>query len=207
MQLPFTKLLYIIRHGETEPNRNQIIQGSGLDAPLNSFGIKQANSFHKAYQNTDFDRVYTSALRRTSESVQAFIGSGIPHTILPELNEISWGVKDGTKINPAEQNEYDRMLENWKKGRLDCGFPGGESPNQVAKRLLVALSHILKSPQEKTVLVCMHGRAMRIFLCIMLRVPLSKMEQFLHSNLCMYQLGWDGQKWTILVKNDTDHLK
>lgn len=206
MQQQFSKELYLIRHGETEPNRNQIIQGSGLDASLNSRGKNQADLFYHQYHKTGFDWVYTSALKRTSESVQGFIKAGIPHTILPELNEISWGVKDGTKINPEEQNEYDCMLNAWKSGNLDLKFPGGESPNEVAQRLNIALDNLM-AQQEAIILVCMHGRAMRILLCLLLELPLSEMEQFLHSNLCLYQLGWDGLRWQILVENDTTHLQ
>lgn len=207
MEQQFTKLMYLIRHGETEPNRNQIIQGSGIDARLNSLGQEQAKDFFLTYKEVDFDQVYTSALKRTSESVQDFLQKGIPHASIRELNEISWGVKDGTKINFSEQGEYDALLKSWKSGQLDQSFEKGESPNQVAIRLQRALNEILNRSAEKKILVCMHGRAMRILLCLLLEVPLTEMEQFLHSNLCLYILGWDGMKWQVLKANDTAHLK
>lgn len=206
MQKPFQKTLYLIRHGETDPNKNQIIQGSGLDAPLNTKGQKQALDFYKSYSKLGFDAIYSSALQRTWQSVQPFLDQGIRHYVLPELNEISWGVKDGTKINPAEQNEYEAMLQEWAAGNVDQHFFGGESPNQVAIRLMSALSQIMNKEDETTILVSMHGRAMRILLCILLKLPISKMEQFLHSNLCLYVLEWDGAAWHLCVANDTRHL-
>jgi len=200
------KRFYIIRHGETEPNKNQIIQGSGLDAPLNQTGEKQAADFFRAYHHIHFDAVYTSMLVRTWQSVNQFIEKGILHHSMSELNEISWGVKDGTRINNEEQKIYQAMINDWKEGLLDMSFENGESPKQVEKRMKGALKLIMERKEEKTVLMCIHGRAMRIFLCILLKLSLTEMEGFLHSNLCLYVLDWDGKKWNIVVQNDASHI-
>lgn len=200
------KRLYIIRHGETDPNRNHIIQGSGLDAPLNERGRQQAADFYTAYRHIAFDAVYTSALVRTHQSVASFIDSGIPHHALKSLNEISWGVKDGTKIDQAEQSIYNDMLNDWKAGLLDRSFENGESPNAVAVRLKAALKQIMETDYS-TILVCIHGRALRILLCILMETPLTEMESFLHSNLCLYVVKEDSGKWVIETHNDTMHLR
>jgi broad specificity phosphatase PhoE len=200
------KTLYLIRHGETDPNRQRIIQGSGLDAPLNSLGHLQALDFYKAYHHIPFELVLTSALIRTHQSVAPFIEAGIPQLILPELNEISWGVRDGTRIDPEELGYYHSMIQDWKSGLLDRSFEKGESPNQVAKRLTVAIE-VLQSRQESTILLCMHGRAMRIFLCLLLHLPLTEMETFAHSNLCLYVLEFDGKDWSVRLRNDAHHLR
>jgi probable phosphoglycerate mutase len=206
METEILKRLYIIRHGETDPNRNKIIQGSGLDAPLNQKGRNQALDFYKAYNHIPFQKVYTSNLIRTWQSVEKFIQNGIPHSPLKELNEISWGVKDGTKIDQKEQKIYTHMINQWKSGSLDVCFEAGESPNQVAKRLNSAMKSILKEGNEDVILMCIHGRALRILLCILLEKSLSDMEDFLHSNLCLYILSWDGKNWKIELENDTSHI-
>jgi len=199
------KKIYLIRHGETEPNRNHIIQGSGLDAPLNETGRKQADDFFYAYRHIPFDAIYTSALIRTHQSVSQFINSGIPHYGLGQLNEISWGVKDGTKIDSREQIIYNALLKDWEAGLLDQSFEKGESPNRVSIRLKEAIS-IIESKEYEQILICIHGRAMRILLCILFKIPLTRMEEFLHSNLCLYILEFDGSDWIIKLRNDTTHL-
>jgi broad specificity phosphatase PhoE len=60
-----TKKLFILRHGQTDFNKIGVVQGSGIDAPLNETGRKQAESFFKGYADIPFDVVYTSALQRT----------------------------------------------------------------------------------------------------------------------------------------------
>ena len=65
--------LYIIRHGETALNRQNIVQGSGVDSDLNNTGHRQAALFFNYYQNIRFDLVITSALKRTHQTVAPFL--------------------------------------------------------------------------------------------------------------------------------------
>jgi probable phosphoglycerate mutase len=199
------KKWFIIRHGETEPNRQQIIQGSGLDAPLNETGRQQAKDFFLAYRHIPFDAVYTSALIRTHESVQAFLDQGITHLALPELNEISWGDKDGSQIEFGDQSEYSLLVKAWKSGELNRSFANGESPNMVALRLQNALDHLLQRP-DRISLMCIHGRTLRILLCLLTGRPVQEMEDFLHSNLSLYVLSRKNGKWEIEIHNDTSHI-
>jgi broad specificity phosphatase PhoE len=56
--------IYLIRHGETDANRNKIIQGH-LDTPLNNTGLKQAISVASALRRVKFDLALSSDLQRT----------------------------------------------------------------------------------------------------------------------------------------------
>ena len=69
------KDIYLIRHGETDYNRMGVVQGSGIDADLNELGNRQAQAFFEHYQHLALDKIYTSALRRTPESVSPVISS------------------------------------------------------------------------------------------------------------------------------------
>ncbi|HMQ00532.1 MAG TPA: histidine phosphatase family protein, partial [Cyclobacteriaceae bacterium] len=73
------KKIFLIRHGQTDFNLKNIVQGSGVDAPLNIKGRRQAALFYEAYKWIQFDKVYTSKLKRSIESVAGFIQDGIPH--------------------------------------------------------------------------------------------------------------------------------
>jgi probable phosphoglycerate mutase len=67
---------------------------------------------------------------------------------------------------------------------------------------------ILSHPDETPILIAMHGRAIRILLCWLTGRSLSDMDQFEHSNLCLYLLhyDYDTQIFTIELANDTAHL-
>jgi probable phosphoglycerate mutase len=201
------KTLYIVRHGQTDLNKQGIVQGRGRNTDLNDEGRHQANLFHKAYKNVAFDKIYISELKRTQQSIQPFIDDGIPFEKLSGLDELAWGVLEGQPSTPENKAAFMKLMRNWLDGKLDSKFEGGESPNEVKARQLEALKVIMNHPEEKTVLICMHGRALRLFLCILQNLPLTEMENFPHQNLVLYKVTWDGTKYEVVDFNNAQHLK
>lgn len=202
------KTIYLIRHGQTEYNRRGVVQGSGIDAPLNEVGQLQAEAFYNTYRNIPFDYVYTSTLQRSIQSVAQFLKDGLPTTQLAGLNEINWGVKEGKVPSSEEHSYYQQIIKGWQEGKLDVAIEGGESPLMVQERQKPALEHILAQKDQDTVLVCMHGRAMRIFLCLLLNRDLRHMDKFAHTNLCLYLLRYhyDEQRFELIKENEQSHL-
>ena len=202
------KTIYLIRHGETDYNRRGVVQGSGVDSDLNEMGRAQAMAFFGAYQHVPFRKIYISGLKRTYQTAELFIELGIPYEKLTGLNEISWGVMEGKAPGNVENEYYRDLIEAWASGDTAHTTDGGESPEQVATRQKEAIEVILSHPEEEIVLITMHGRAMRILLCWLTNQPLSTMDQFEHSNLCLYKLQYDytTETFTIELANDTAHL-
>ncbi|MCC7532897.1 MAG: histidine phosphatase family protein [Bacteroidia bacterium] len=199
------KNIFIIRHGQTEHNRLNIVQGSKIDKELNQHGLKQADLFFEAYKSYPFQHIYVSALKRTYQSVEQFIKLGIPYTIVPELNEISWGEFEGKVQNQSQKSIYYEVVQAWNNGELHISTPGGESPEELQKRQKIALDKIITSSFNE-ILVCMHGRALKSFLCLMLNKSLTEMDTFKHSNLCLYQLKFENDSFELVSENDTTHL-
>lgn len=201
------KILYIVRHGQTDLNKQGIIQGRGMDTNLNDEGRKQAHLFFEAYKHIAFDKIYVSSLKRTQQSVQEFIDLGIPFKKLPGLDELGWGIYEGQTPSPELRADFHRIAQDWQNGNLDEKFERGESPNEVNTRQKEAMKIILSHPEEKTVLICMHGRALRLLLCQLTGKPLSEMDSFPHQNLVLYKIGYADRKFEIINFNDANHLK
>lgn len=200
------KKIYIIRHGETDFNRMNIVQGNGVDTDLNETGLNQGFLFYNKYKTTPFDKIYISGLKRTQQTIQHFINDGIPYEKLPELNEISWGDFEGKVQDFKEREFYQHAVNAWESGNYDVAVANGETPNQMQERQKKALELILKNTHEKTVLVCMHGRALKSFICLLLDAPLMFMDKYQHQNTCLYQLDFDGETFELITQNDVSHL-
>ena len=200
------KKIYLIRHGQTDYNLRGIVQGSGIDSSLNAVGRMQRDYFFSHYGHLKFDKIYTSSLRRSIESVAPFIGLNIAHEAVAGLNEINWGNKEGQEITPDEDRYYQWILKQWEGGNTSLAIEGGESPQQVAVRQRPVLDKIIFEEPSEVVLICMHGRAMRIFLCQLLNYPLHAMDLFAHANLGLYLLQRTGSIWYVEKYNDTAHL-
>lgn len=201
------KELYIIRHGETELNRLGIVQGRGVNADLNDTGIAQAAAFFNKYSSVKFDKIYTSSLVRTHQTVKGFIDLGLPWEQLDGLDELAWGEWEGKPNTEEAREAFRAVVREWQLGNYDAKFGGGESPNEVGARMAKAMEHIKKQAEEKCILICMHGRAMRLLLCLLLEKPFSDMEEFPHSNTTLYRLQYNDNKFTLLDANNISHLE
>ena len=202
------KSIYLIRHGETDLNRQGVVQGSGVDSKLNEWGQAQADAFFNAYQHVPFDKIYTSDLQRTHQSVRGFIGQGIPHESYAGLNEISWGTREGKEPNTGDSNYYRELVNKWKNGEVNQSAEGGESPVDVRNRQIPVIETILSRPHERNILIAMHGRAIRVLLTTLFQQPLIRMDDYDHSNLCLYRINYeyDTQRFELEVSNDITHL-
>lgn len=201
------KKVYLIRHGQTDFNLQNVVQGSGIDSSLNLTGQTQAEKFFQHYQDIPFDKIYTSALKRSQESVAGFVQKGIPTEAHEALNEINWGSREGTKITLEEDQYYHDMLRAWQEGKTDLPIAGGESPEELARKQREFLKLLISREDEENVLICMHGRAMRIFLCLLLNYPLRCMDVFPHKNLALYKLHFTGSFFRIADFLNLAHLK
>ena len=202
-----TKKIYLIRHGQTDYNLQGIVQGSKVNTSINELGTAQANAFYEFYKDVNFQKIYTSKLNRSIQSVQQFIDKGIKWEAFEGLNEISWGYRDGTVITDDENEYYFEVVRRWKEGEIDLKIDGGESPREVQARQKPVLDDILASDAEN-ILICMHGRAIRIFLCLMLNKDLKLMDEFKHENLCLYSLNYSEPTGFELDKKcDITHLE
>ena len=96
--------LYLVRHGETVDNANQIMQGQ-TQGELNANGLRQAQEFAELWKDRDIDIVMASDLKR---SVDTAIIIAEPHGLgvvtTPLLRERDWGGFTGRYI-PDLKNE------------------------------------------------------------------------------------------------------
>ncbi len=201
------KEFYIIRHGQTDLNKEGIVQGRGVDSDLNETGLLQSDRFYQIYKNISFDKIYTSSLKRTWQTVAPFIEKGIPWEKLSGLDEMDWGIYEG--ISPSEETKeaFKKLLLSWVNGIYTTQFPGGESPAQVQDRQKQALDYIMANTQEKTILICMHGRAIRLFLCLLTGTEIKYMDTFPHQNLSLYRLYWENNTFELIESNNIAHVE
>ncbi|SKC05572.1 probable phosphoglycerate mutase [Sphingobacterium nematocida] len=201
------KSFYFIRHGQTDLNLKGIVQGRGVDSPLNENGLKQAAAFYKAYKDVPFDKIYTSTLLRTHQTVEPFLTKNISVEQLEGLDEISWGIYEGQEQDETIMKGFQELVDSWRNNELDARVENGESPNELVERQKKAIAYMLSKEKEEHVLVCMHGRALRIMLCHLTDVPVSQMDDFPHTNTALYILDYDRGAFSISDYYNTEHLK
>ena len=155
-------MIYLARHGETDDNARRVVQGS-IDTPLNDRGREQARDLALRARAVRTVTVWTSHLRRASETAE--IVADVLHTevhVDERLAESRRGSWEGRSLDEIEKSEPDAW-EAWKRGGADFRFPGGESLAEHQARVLAALEDVRNSPSPA--LVVSHGGTVRCALC------------------------------------------
>lgn len=147
--------LYLVRHGQTEFNVRNILQG-WHDSPLTARGREQALATRTAFEvrGVTFDHVYSSPLGRARHTAELIAGEGCSIELIDDLREWHLGSLEGTS---------NREMPPQPLGDYPVAF-GGESEAQLRSRMVAALSRIMDRPQHNCVLVVSHGSACWEFL-------------------------------------------
>ncbi len=150
--------MFITRHGQTQDNVKGITMGQG-DSALTALGIRQAQQ--KALElkkiPTVINRIYTSDLGRCTQTAQIISDSLDLREVNPHkgLREISFGEYEGLPYDSIPQIEG---------GYMKARFPGGESNEIMAERVIDAANNIYKSNKEACILVVSHSGPIAVIL-------------------------------------------
>ncbi|MDX2246592.1 MAG: histidine phosphatase family protein [Bacteroidia bacterium] len=200
--------LYFVRHGETDYNRQGIVQGSGIDSSLNEIGLLQAGAFFQHYRETAFDAVFASTLIRTHQTLSFWKDYGYDIRVHPGLNEFNWGVHEGKKPSPEQNRSFRQILQKWAEGDFAERVPEGESPIEAWDRAVPLFDLLREEYMGKTLLLCSHGRQLRVILSNLLGEGMIHMEKYNHHNtaLSIVKIEKSG-KAELTLLNDITHLE
>ncbi|KAJ1927010.1 hypothetical protein IWQ60_003306 [Tieghemiomyces parasiticus] len=194
--------LYLCRHGETALNRENVLQGSGVDAPLNAVGWAQARQLGERFRDVHLDWLVSSELRRACETAQAIHEHhpGLKYTKYAALAELCWGIWEGKKC-PCLQE----LFSKWNQGDYQAALEGGESPAHAVERVAPALGDILaKATDQAQIAVVIHGRLLRIILAYLIEGSLDYMGSYQHRNTCVNVI--QVYKRSALTEDEIDRL-
>lgn len=126
--------LTVVRHGETRLNKEKIIQGQGVDAPLSETGFKQAAAAGVFFNNVKFTHIFSSDLTRTKQTVHGILEKSkfckdMTVKYDSRLRERKYGV--------AESRALSELRAMAKAAGEECPVftpPGGETLDQVKMR-------------------------------------------------------------------------
>lgn len=160
--------IYLVRHGETEFNVKEIIQGH-TDSPLTENGKNQAKTVQEAFKNLEFSAVFSSDLLRavhTAEIISAERKLAVNTQKL--LRERHFGKYDGRPAEEFRQEnqhlfEKIRALPEPERRKVKFG-EAYESEEEVGGRTIQILREIAVTYAGKNVLAVTHGGVMRSLL-------------------------------------------
>jgi broad specificity phosphatase PhoE len=182
---------WLVRHGQTDWNLTGRWQGQSSEAPsLNETGRKQALALLDQLKHVQFSAIYSSDLlrsRQTAELIANHLCLGV--TLESRLREMNLGDWEGM-LSDEIQSQYPQELAERTCNPLHAHAPGGESPLQVAKRVVAAVQDIGMRGHDKPVLIVAHGISLAIIACLARCIPLNKLYEYVPDNAKLIHVQW-----------------
>lgn len=138
--------IYLVRHGETDWNKQMIIQGT-TDNPLNAIGREQAKGLRNFFENIELDLVISSSLNRARETAK--IATALePDIIDDRFIERDFGFFEGKDVSvfydtPDKSQIADFEQDATIQNRVITGLNEYARTGQVIA--IFAHSHVLKA--------------------------------------------------------------
>ena len=202
--------LLLIRHGETEWNRQSKFQGQ-IDVPLNDNGRNQAQKAGEFLKDVHLDFATTSPMLRPKETAENIIKfhPNLTLELHDGLREISHGLWEGKFESEIEQS-FPGMLQEWKTAPQTVQMPEGENLQQVWERVAPTWQTILENAIPGTTgIVVAHDATNKAILCQLFNLTPEHFWKFKQGNGAVtvidYPNGPSG-KPVLQALNITTHL-
>ena len=201
--------ILLVRHGETEWNREGRYQGR-TDIPLSTTGQTQVAALGKRLESIDIKIAYASPLSRAKNTAEAILaGRTTPLWLDAGLLEISHGEWEGQLASDVEISHAE-MFGVWRSrpGRSSPAGPGAETLGDVETRAWSVLDRVCDQlGPDDTALIAAHDAVNRVILCRVMGLPLERIWSFRQAPASLNVLaGPSIAELQVVRLNDSEHV-
>lgn len=197
----------LIRHGESEANREDIFAGH-LNVDLMPKGVEQAQKTAQyIVENYTVDKIYASNLKRAYKTGKTLADKlGMEIIVDKRFREIDAGEWDGIKFNELG-DKYAEEFRIWRDDIANAKCTGGESVEDLRKRVFGAATEVAENNDGKTVVIATHATPIRVMQTYVQMGSLEKMNDIPWvSNASVSVFEYDNGKWTCKAVSVDKHL-
>ena len=197
------KRVLFVRHGDIAADMSRY--WGHTDVPLSNTGIRQAEELAHRLASEPIDLVYSSDLRRATDTASIVAGSHrLPVVSCPELREIDFGQCEGLTFD--EMKERHPETEGiWSVDGQGTRFPGGESVLALTERV-TTFAERLRCESYGTALVVAHGGSLRVLVCCLAGLDLLAWRDMHIERASLSIIEMQGRVGRVLLFNDVSHF-
>lgn len=180
--------LLLARHGETDWNSMNVIQGQ-QDRPLNLTGYKQRRNLFFLLHSVPIARIYTSALQRSIQTAAPISEEkNVPLEIMPDLNEAKLGVLEGENKANFSDEFSEKVYQSFLKDEINTKVPGGgENLRMVDMRVSALVEKFLDSIESSGhTLIAGHRNVNKMIVKNLLGLSIEEGYRVEHEQQCLY---------------------
>ena len=152
--------LILVRHALTVDNQKSRLSGH-IDSSISEEGKEQIDKITNYLKDFDIDKIYTTTSSRTKDTVKKLSELKSIEIIEKEsLKEISFGDFEGLTFDEIK-DKYPKEFQDMIEKGYEYKYPNGESLIDSYNRVCIELDNIISNNDDRTILICSHGRTIR----------------------------------------------
>lgn len=197
----------VIRHGETEWNKEEIFRGK-KDIPLNDNGKSQAKKTAIQLAQCRIDKIYSSPLLRAKETASIIAERNrVPIYIMDEFTDMDFGIWEGLSLKKVKET-YTEEFEIWRRYPQRWKIEGAETLKDVRKRVSKGIKLLInETSKDKTIAIVTHRVICKIISMIFLGMPNSGFWRIKFDPASISIFEYDGFNFVATTINETSHLR
>ena len=197
--------IYLVRHGETEWNKEERCQG-WTDISLTEKGREQAERLARALEKRPIAAVSSSPLARAFDTASAIARlHRLPVTKERAFMELDHGELEGMDFQTLRES-FPRVLDEWARDPGSAAIPGGETLQTVQTRAWKALCAAKDGMDDGELVVVSHNITLKTIVCKVLGMDFGLIHRFQLDVASVNVLEWDDRGRRIACLNDCCHL-
>jgi phosphoserine phosphatase len=198
-------LIYVVRHGETEYNKEELFRGR-KDIPLNEEGKKQAERLGAYFKGKDIGRIFASPLARAQQTALGIEKTTkAPIETLDEFTDMDFGAWEGVALKDV-QRLYPEQFDLWRQTPQKLKVKDGESLAVVRRRIYKGMQSVFLGEGRDCVVVT-HRVLCKLIVLYAMHVPNSHFWGIKFDPASISIIERKGRDMTVHVVNDTCHLR
>jgi broad specificity phosphatase PhoE len=199
-------LLLLARHGETDWNRTNRVQGH-TDVPLNEEGRRQSAMLAVRLRKFQIHAIVASDLVRAAETAR-IVGDavGLSPALSPAWREIGLGALEG-RDNRATHRDFGELVSAAARQDGPLG-DGAETFAAFEARVVAGYERIARDHAGRNVLVVSHGGTIKALIAHLLGLPAPRIERLsLRANTGLSLVDYRHGRPQLALLNDARHLE
>lgn len=185
------KKIYLVRHGRIDTGKEKCYIGV-TDLTLSKEGIAQAQNLKEFFQNIHIEKAYVSPLIRCVQTADIILENrNVERILMRELMEINLGQWEKKSFSYIKRF-FPEQFKNRGENIATFVTPGGESFEQLRKRVIPVFEAIKENTKDN-VLIVAHAGVNRVILSNILSISINDMFKINQDYGCVNEIFWNDE--------------